>query len=66
MKSFDDFFTTSQIISSAWLGEARTIGVYVSTKGEIQTDDVITHLLAIGKQVFIPNVIILIILCDEV
>ncbi|CAB3408804.1 unnamed protein product [Caenorhabditis bovis] len=48
---------TRKVINADWYKSSQRISVYVSTDGEIQTDDIIRHALENGKQVFIPQFI---------
>ena len=45
-----------QVLSADWYKNAKRVSVFVSTVGEIQTDEVIIDALTHGKEVFIPHV----------
>jgi 5-formyltetrahydrofolate cyclo-ligase len=48
-----------QILQRDWFKNARTISLFVSTHGEVNTDPLIRHCLAEDKEVFIPRWVLL-------
>uniref|UniRef100_A0A1I8BMQ3 5-formyltetrahydrofolate cyclo-ligase n=1 Tax=Meloidogyne hapla TaxID=6305 RepID=A0A1I8BMQ3_MELHA len=49
-------FVKEKLFSHQWFKEAKRVAIYVSTTGEIITDEIILRALEDGKEVFIPRI----------